>query len=394
MYKTLYLKKGKEESLKRFHPWIFSGAVAQIEEGVEEGEIVRVFTSQGDFIAVGMYQIGSIAVRVLSFRDVEIDGEFWFSRLQSAWQMRQAIGLIGRENNNTFRLVHGEGDNLPGLVIDCYGDTAVMQAHSVGMHLVRHEICEALVRASEGEIKNVYYKSETTLPFKADVEHENGFIYGSMGSDVAMENGLNFHIDWLKGQKTGFFVDQRENRHLLETYSKGRSVLNMFCYTGGFSVYAMRGGASQVHSVDSSAKAVELTNANVALNFPPEDHRHEAFCEDAFKFLDANDKTYDLIVLDPPAFAKHRAALRNALKGYTRLNVKGLQRIKPGGILFTFSCSQIVTKENFRNAVFTAAVQANRKVRILHQIHQPADHPINIYHPEGEYLKGLVLYVE
>ena len=378
MYKTLYLKKGKEESLKRFHPWIFSGAVAQIEEGVEEGEIVRVFTSQGDFIAVGMYQIGSIAVRVLSFRDVEIDGEFWFSRLQSAWQMRQAIGLIGRENNNTFRLVHGEGDNLPGLVIDCYGDTAVMQAHSVGMHLVRHEICEALVRASEGEIKNVYYKSETTLPFKADVEHENG---------------LNFHIDWLKGQKTGFFVDQRENRHLLETYSKGRSVLNMFCYTGGFSVYAMRGGAKLVHSVDSSAKAIELTNRNIALNFPG-DERHAAFCEDAFKFLDANDKTYDLIVLDPPAFAKHRAALRNALKGYTRLNVKGLQRIKPGGILFTFSCSQIVTKESFRNAVFTAAVQANRKVRILHQIHQPADHPINIYHPEGEYLKGLVLYVE
>ena len=351
MYKNLYLKKGKEESLKRFHPWIFSGAVAQIEEGVEEGEIVRVFTSQGDFIAVGMYQIGSIAVRVLSFRDVEIDGEFWLSRLQSAWQMRQAIGLIGRENNNTFRLVHGEGDNLPGLVIDCYGDTAVMQAHSVGMHLVRHEICEALVKASEGEIKNVYYKSETTLPFKADVEHENGFIYGSMGSDVAMENGLNFHIDWLKGQKTGFFVDQRENRHLLETYSKGRSVLNMFCYTGGFSVYAMRGGAKLVHSVDSSAKAIELTNRNIELNFP-------------------------------------------ALKGYTRLNVKGLQRIKPGGILFTFSCSQIVTKENFRNAVFTAAVQANRKVRILHQIHQPADHPINIYHPEGEYLKGLVLYVE
>ena len=284
MYKTLYLKKGKEESLKRFHPWIFSGAVAQIEEGVEEGEIVRVFTSQGDFIAVGMYQIGSIAVRVLSFRDVEIDGEFWFSRLQSAWQMRQAIGLIGRENNNTFRLVHGEGDNLPGLVIDCYGDTAVMQAHSVGMHLVRHEICEALVRASEGEIKNVYYKSETTLPFKADVEHENGFIYGSMGSDVAMENGLNFHIDWLKGQKTGFFVDQRENRHLLETYSKGRSVLNMFCYTGGFSVYAMRGGAKLVHSVDSSAKAIELTNRNIALNFPG-DERHAAFCEDAFKFL-------------------------------------------------------------------------------------------------------------
>ena len=378
MYKSLYLKKGKEESLKRFHPWIFSGAVSRVDENIDEGEIVRVFTSNGDFIAVGMFQIGSIAVRVLSFRDILIDAKFWEARLSSAWEMRKAIGLIGRENNNTFRLVHGEGDNLPGLIIDCYGDTAVMQAHSVGMHVFRQDICEALVKIAGGTIANVYYKSETTLPYKGD---------------VAVENGLKFHIDWLKGQKTGFFVDQRENRHLLETYSKDRSVLNMFCYTGGFSVYAMRGGAKLVHSVDSSAKAVELTNKNIAMNFP-DDNRHAAFCEDAFKYLDANDKMYDLIVLDPPAFAKHRGALRNALKGYTRLNVKGLQRIKPGGILFTFSCSQIVTKENFRNAVFTAAVQANRKVRILHQIHQPADHPINIYHPEGEYLKGLVLYVE
>ena len=393
MYKSLYLKRGKEESLKRFHPWIFSGAVASMDDGVEEGEIVRVFTSSNEFIAVGTYQIGSIAVRVLSFRDIIIDKKFWLSRLKSAWEMRKAIGLIGRTDNNTFRLVHGEGDNIPGLVIDCYAGTAVMQAHSVGIHLMRHDICDALVEVSEGTISNVYYKSETTLPFKADVEHENGFIYGEMGSDVAVENGLKFHIDWLKGQKTGFFVDQRENRSLLETYSRGRSVLNMFCYTGGFSVYAMRGGAKLVHSVDSSAKAVELTKRNIEMNFPGDD-RHDAFCEDAFKFLDANDKTYDLIVLDPPAFAKHRAALRNALKGYTRLNVKGLQRIKPGGILFTFSCSQIVSKENFRNAVFTAAVQANRKVRILHQVHQPADHPINIYHPEGEYLKELVLYVE
>ena len=393
MYKKLYLKKGKEESLKRFHPWIFSGAVANVDEGVEEGELVRVITASGDFIAVGMFQIGSIAVRVLSFRDVEIDAEFWESRLESAWQMRKAIGLIGRDNNNTFRLVHGEGDNLPGLIIDCYGDTAVMQAHSVGMHVYRNEICEALVKVAGGEIANVYYKSETTLPFKADIEHENGFIYGSMGSDVAMENGLNFHIGWLKGQKTGFFVDQRENRHLLETYSKGRSVLNMFCYTGGFSFYAMRGGACLVHSVDSSAKAIELTRANVSLNFPA-DPRHDAFCEDAFKYLDREGDKYDIIILDPPAFAKHRAALRNALKGYTRLNVKAFERIKPGGILFTFSCSQVVTKDNFRNAVFTAAAQAKRNVRILHQLHQPADHPINIYHPEGEYLKGLVLYVE
>ena len=307
--------------------------------------------------------------------------------------MRKALGLIDCPNNNTFRLIHGEGDNLPGLVIDCYGDTAVMQAHCVGMHVMRHEICEALMEVSGGVIKNVFYKSETTLPYKADVEHENGFIAGQMNGDVALENALKFHIDWLKGQKTGFFIDQRDNRSLLESYSRGRSVLNMFCYTGGFSVYAMRGGARLVHSVDSSSKAVELTDRNVSMNFLDDD-RHKSYCEDAFKFLDANDKMYDLIILDPPAFAKHRAALHNALKGYTRLNVKGMQKIKPGGILFTFSCSQIVTKDHFRNAIFTAAVQANRKVRILHQLHQPVDHPINVYHPEGEYLKGLVLYVE
>lgn len=393
MYKSVYLKKGKEDSLKRFHPWIFSGAIAKMDEDIAEGDFVRVFTSYDEFIAVGMYQIGSIAVRVLSFDDITIDRAFWETHLRSALDMRKAIGLLDNPQSTTYRWVHGEGDNLPGLVVDCYGDTAVMQAHNVGIHLNRKEISEAMVNVADGRIKNIYYKSETTLPFKADVEHENEFIYGKMVDDVTVENGLKFHVDWLRGQKTGFFVDQRENRHLLETYAKGRSVLNMFCYTGGFSVYAMRGDAKLVHSVDSSAKAIELTNRNIEMNFPG-DKRHEAFCEDAFKFLDANDNKYDLIVLDPPAFAKHRAALRNALKGYTRLNVKGLQRIKPGGILFTFSCSQIVAKENFRNAVFTAAVQANRKVRILHQLHQPADHPINIYHPEGEYLKGLVLYVE
>lgn len=393
MYKKIYLKRGKEESLKRFHPWIFSGAINQMEEGIEEGEIVRVFTSTGDFIAVGHYQIGSIAVRVLSFRDVVIDGEFWRNRLASALQMRIAVGIADNPANNTYRLVHGEGDNLPGLVIDCYGDTAVMQAHSVGMHVYRMEIAEALADVLGERIKNIYYKSETTLPFKADLHQENGFILGGNADNVAVENGLKFHIDWLRGQKTGFFVDQRENRSLLERYATGKSVLNMFCYTGGFSVYAMRGSAKEVHSVDSSAKAIELTNENVALNFPG-DQRHAAFCEDAFKYLDEHDQKYDLIILDPPAFAKHRAALRNALKGYTRLNVKGLQRIKKGGILFTFSCSQVVTKDNFRNAVFTAAAQTGRKVRILHQLHQPADHPINIYHPEGEYLKGLVLYVE
>ena len=393
MYKQIFLKRGKEESLKRFHPWIFSGAIHHMDEGIEEGETVRVITAAGEFIAVGHYQIGSIAVRVLSFEDIEINTDFWCERLQSALDVRIGVGIADSPTNNTYRLVHGEGDYLPGLVIDCYGSTAVMQAHSVGMHVCRNEICQALVQVMGDRIANVYYKSETTLPYKADLHQENGFLVGGDASNVAMENGLKFHIDWLRGQKTGFFVDQRENRSLLEQYAKGKSVLNMFCYTGGFSVYAMRGDAKQVHSVDSSAKAIELTNDNVALNFPG-DARHEAFCEDAFKYLDEHDQQYDLIVLDPPAFAKHRAALRNALKGYTRLNVKGLQRIKKGGILFTFSCSQVVTKDNFRNAVFTAAALAGRKVRILHQLHQPADHPINIYHPEGEYLKGLVLYVE
>lgn len=391
--KTIQLKKGKEESLKRFHPWIFSGAILRMDEGIEEGELVKVVTFDREFVAIGHYQIGSIAVRILSFSDVNIDQEFWRSRLKAALDMRVAIGIADNPTNNTYRLVHGEGDSLPGLIIDCYGKTAVMQAHSVGMHVERLHVCEALRSVMGSRVEHVFCKSETTLPFKAELGQQDGFLYGGSDDNVAVENGLKFHVDWLKGQKTGFFVDQRENRSLLEKYAKNRSVLNMFCYTGGFSVYAMRGGAKLVHSVDSSAKAVELTKANVELNFPS-DARHAAFCDDAFKYLDAHDAQYDLVVLDPPAFAKHRAALRNALKGYTRLNVKGFERIKPGGILFTFSCSQVVTKENFRNAVFTAAAQSRRKVRILHQLHQPADHPINIYHPEGEYLKGLVLYVE
>ena len=393
MYRNIYLKKGKEESLKRFHPWVFSGALNKIDEGINEGDIVRVFSNTGDFLAVGHFQIGSIAVRVLSFEDIEINGKFWEERLASALETRKAIGVADNNSGDTYRLVHGEGDNLPGLVIDCYGKTAVMQAHSVGMHTCRHEIANSLVKIMGGNIENVYYKSETTLPFKAELGQENGFIIGESNDDTAVENGLKFHVDWLKGQKTGFFVDQRDNRTLLEHYAKGRNVLNMFCYTGGFSVYAMRGGANLVHSVDSSAKAIALTDANMALNFP-DDSRHKSFCEDAFKFLDASENTYDLVILDPPAFAKHRSALHNALKGYTRLNAKAFSKIKPGGIMFTFSCSQVVTKDNFRAAVFTAAATANRRVRLLHQLHQPADHPINIYHLECEYLKGLVLYVE
>lgn len=393
MYKQIYLKKGKEESLRRFHPWIFSGAIHHTDDGINEGEIVKVITAGGDFIAVGHYQIGSIAVRVLSFDDVEISKSFWRERLISALNMRIGTGIADNPDNNTYRLVHGEGDTLPGLVIDIYGKTAVIQAHSVGMHLCRMDIANVLIEIMEGRIENVFYKSETTLPFKAELGQENGFIYGGSDDNTAVENGLKFHVDWLKGQKTGFFIDQRDNRSLLEHYSRGRNVLNMFCYTGGFSFYAMRGKAKLVHSVDSSAKAIELTNLNIELNFPNDD-RHQSYVEDAFKYLEESGDNYDLIILDPPAFAKHRSALHNALKGYTRLNEKALEKIQPGGILFTFSCSQVVTKDNFRAAVFTAAAQAKRKVRVLHQLHQPCDHPINIYHPEGEYLKGLVLYVE
>ena len=405
MYKQIRLKRGKEESLRRFHPWVFSGAILGVDNGIEEGEVVRVVTEKGDFVAVGHYQEGSIAVRVLTFSDVEIDDSFWHSRLQSALDMRLAIGIADNPQNNTYRLVHGEGDNLPGLIIDVYGETAVMQAHSIGMHFARKQIAKALADVMQQRVENIYYKSETTLPFMANNDMtatphfdtdeilKNGFLVGGSKDNIALENGLKFRVDWLKGQKTGFFVDQRENRSLLERYAKDKRVLNMFCYTGGFSFYAMRGGAELVHSVDSSAKAIDLTNENVELNFPG-DHRHEAFCEDAFKYLERAGANYNLIILDPPAFAKHRGALHNALKGYTRLNQKAFEKIEKGGILFTFSCSQVVTKDYFRNAVFTAAALAKRKVRILHQLHQPADHPINIYHPEGEYLKGLVLYVE
>lgn len=391
--KQIYLKRGKEDSLLRFHPWVFSGAIHHIDNGIEEGDVVRIVSENGEFIAVGHYQQGSIAVRILTFNDVEIDDSFWRSRIQSALNMRQDIGLADSTDTNAFRLVHGEGDLLPGLIIDVYDRTAVMQAHSIGMHIARHEIAQALAKVMANRIENIYYKSETTLPY---MEPENGFLMGNSDNNIALENGLSFYVDWLRGQKTGFFVDQRENRALLEKYAKGKRVLNMFCYTGGFSFYAMRGGAQLVHSVDSSAKAIELTRRNVELNFPG-DHRHQAFCEDAFKYLESflsKGNSYDLIILDPPAFAKHRGALHNALKGYTRLNEKAFEKIEKGGILFTFSCSQVVTKDHFRNAVFTAAAQAKRKVRILHQLHQPADHPINIYHPEGEYLKGLVLYVE
>ena len=415
---TIVLKHKKEESVKRFHPWVFSGAIDKMldEEGAEvqpeEGDWVEVVSKAGDFLGIGQYQIGSIAVRLFTFGNEEFGEEFFLQRLQSAYDLRKSLGLI-RPDNNAFRLVHGEGDGLPGLIIDVYDGTAVMQAHTQGIHYIREALAEDLMRVAGADIRNVYYKSETTLSYKSEArqtaedgvngyliidgkkveDREEGKALEASISDVAIENGLKFHVDWLKGQKTGFFVDQRENRALVEKFSKGRKVLNMFCYTGGFSFYAMRGGAELVHSVDVSQQAINFTNNNVKLNYP-DDPRHEAFCEDAFHYLDRMGDQYDLIILDPPAFAKHRKVLHNALQGYRRLNAKAFEKIQPGGILFTFSCSQVVTKDDFRCAVFSAAAQSGRRVRILHQLHQPADHPINIYHPEGEYLKGLVLYVE
>ena len=390
---SLRLRRGKEESLDRLHPWVFSGALTEMPRDIEEGSVVRVTAHDGRLIGVGHFQIGSIAVRMLDFADTVIDENFFARRLAQAYALRKTLGLQ-RPDNTAFRLVHGEGDFLPGLVVDVYGDTAVVQAHSPGMHYVRDIVARRLTLLPGAGIANVYYKSETTLPYKARLDPQNDYIIGQYSGNVALENGLKFHIDWLRGQKTGFFVDQRDNRSLLRRYSAGRRVLNMFCYTGGFSVYALAGGAAEVVSVDSSAKAVSLTDANVQLNFPG-DTRHRAVAEDAFKHLDTMQPgAYDLIVLDPPAFAKHRSALHNALQGYRRLNARAFEKIAPGGVLFTFSCSQAVSREQFRLAVFSAAAQSRRNVRILHQLTQPADHPVSIYHPEGEYLKGLVLYVE
>ena len=393
-YPEIILRRGKEESLLRFHPWVFSGAIASCPEGLEEGETVTVRSASGQLLGTGHYQVGSIAVRMLSEEDIVIDEDFYRRRLAEAYRLRRVLDLI-RPDNNAYRLVHGEGDFLPGLIVDVYGATAVMQAHSPAMHYARNEIARALVSLPEAGISAVYYKSETTLPYKARLDPQNDYIIGGFTTDEALENGLRFHVDWLRGQKTGFFVDQRDNRRLLQHYAAGRRVLNMFCYTGGFSVYALRGGAETVHSVDSSAKAVALTDANVALNFGGDCPRHRSFAEDAFKFLaDMPENAYDLVVLDPPAFAKHRSAIKNALRGYQRLNARAMEKMPSGSILFTFSCSQAISREQFRLAVFSAAAQTRRRVRILHQLTQPADHPVNIYHPEGEYLKGLILWIE
>lgn len=387
------LKTGKDRSLFRYHPWVFSGAIAHIEGDIQEGDLVKIYNAQNQYLATGHYQIGSIAVRILTFEEKEIDYNFWKERIAQAYALRQAVGLIGNPDNNVYRLIHGEGDNLPGLVIDIYAGIAVTQFHSVGMYLQRETIAHALLEVMGGQLTAIYDKSESTLPFKAPIDPHNGYLYGTADNFIALENGLKFNVDWLEGQKTGFFIDQRENRSLLEKYANGKNVLNMFCYTGGFSFYAMRGGAESVHSVDVSTRAIELANRNVELNFPC-DPRHQAFAEEAFKFLDKSHNKYDLIILDPPAFAKHQNVLDNAIQGYKKLNRKGIEIIKPGGIIFTFSCSQVMTKDLFRQTVFTAAANTGRNVKILHQLTQPADHPVSIYHPEGEYLKGLVLYVE
>ena len=396
----------KEESILRFHPWIFSGAIASVEGEVYDGAIVQVASHKGEPLGIGHWADGSIAVRMLSFiSNEEIDASFWENRLSAALELRIKMGLIRskddrRKENDVYRLIHGEGDQLPGLIIDIYGQTAVIQSHSMGMHLCREAITDAIVAVYQdllpsSPLQAVYYKSSGTLPTKESRELcEDGFLYGHSEAIPVLENGIQFLPDWIRGQKTGFFIDQRENRELVEQYAKGKTVLNAFCYTGGFSLYALRGDAKQVDSLDSSSKAMYLTDKHIELNYG-DCPRHHSITQDAFEYLDQMPEgQYDMIILDPPAFAKHRRVLKNALIGYRRINSQAFKKIAPGGILFTFSCSQAVSKEEFRLAVFTAAAASGRHVRILHQLTQPIDHPINIYHPEGEYLKGLVLQVE
>ena len=395
---TVHLRRGKEESLLRNHPWVFSGAIERISENgapLSEGDMVDVVTKQGDFIAKGHWQIGSIAVRVLSFEQEDIDQAWWNRRISEAKGVREALGLVNNSDTTCYRLVHGEGDLLPGLVIDIYERTAVVQCHSVGMYRSREAIAEALRAAYGNELEAIYDKSAQTLPFKADLGAVDGYLWGSnaQNDNIVLENGLKFKVNWVEGQKTGFFIDQRVNRDLVRQYSKGRKVLNTFCYTGGFSVAALAGGAKKVVSIDLSERAVKLADENVRLNFGDE-APHEAIACNAVEYLKDIDSDYDLIILDPPAFAKHHKVLGNALQGYKKINARALEKIRPGGILFTFSCSQAVSRDLFRTTIFTAAAIAKRKVRIIGQLTQPADHPINIYHPEGEYLKGLVVYVE
>lgn len=386
------LKSGKEQSIRRYHPWIFSGAIKKITGNPAEGDIVEVFDNKDSFLAVGHYQPSSIAVRILSFEQTDLNIDFFRRRIKEAIDYRSSIGLIHSALTNVYRLVHGEGDNLPGLIIDYYNGVIVMQFHTVGMYRIRKDIALILSQLLGDRIKAIYDKSEGTIPYMSGITGVNEFIYSNSGPVIVSENGFKFKIDWTIGQKTGFFIDQRDNRRLLGEFTEGRHVLNMFGYTGGFSVYAMK-NASLVHTVDSSAPATALADENIALNFG-NDPRHKTFQADAFEFLNDINGKYDLIILDPPAFAKHNNALANALQGYKRLNMRAIEQIKPGGIIFTFSCSQVVTRENFRKSVFAAAANTGRNLRILYQMSQPPDHPVNIYHPESEYLKGLVLHVE
>jgi 23S rRNA (cytosine1962-C5)-methyltransferase len=386
------LKSGKDQSVRRLHPWVFSGAIKKIYGDPAEGALVHVFDNKDELLATGHYQVGSIAVRILAFKDVDTDEDFWLDRFKIAYDLRKQVGLAESAETNVYRLINAEGDNLPGLIIDYYNGNVVLQIHSIGMYRNLDNITKALKKLYGNKLLSIYDKSGTTLPFKADIDAKNQSLFGDTNEAIILENNLKFKVDWNEGQKTGFFIDQRENRLLLEKFSENRKVLNMFCYTGGFSVYAIRGGAELVHSVDSSAKAIDLVNENINLNFP--DARHSSFALDAFSYLEEIKDKYDLIILDPPAFAKHQNVLHNALQGYKRINQRAFEQIRKGGILFTFSCSQVVTRENFRKSVFAAAANSGRNVRILHQLSQPADHPVSIYHPEGEYLKGLVLHVE
>lgn len=391
--KNIVLKSGKDQPLRRFHPWVFSGAIKKMDESIQEGEMVKVYDNKGEFLALGQYQIGSIAVRVLSFEDREPNYDFWLEKISKLFKYRQQIGIVDSESTNVYRLVHAEGDGMSGLIADFYNGTLVIQFHSVGMFLLRDVLVEAFKKVLGDRLIAIYDKSKKTLPYKAKIEPEDGFIYGDLRSVPVKEYDKLFKVDFEKGQKTGFFIDQRENRKLVERYSNGRNVLNLFGYSGGFSVYALKGNAKLVHTVDSSASAIEQADVNVRLNFS-NTSRHEAIVADAFKYLENAESDYDLIILDPPAFAKHHNVLHQALQGYKRLNARAFECIRPGGILFTFSCSQVVSKENFRRSVFVAAANSGRSIRILHQLSQPVDHPVSIYHPEGEYLKGLVLYVE
>jgi 23S rRNA (cytosine1962-C5)-methyltransferase len=388
----IVLKSGKDQSPLRFHPWIFSGAIKKIYGNPVEGDVVDVYDNKDTLLGVGHYQPGSIAVRILAFGNVNPDIDFFRERIRSAINYRKTIGIFENSSTNVFRLVHAEGDNLPGLIIDFYNGVIVMQMHSVGMYRIRNEISSILTELLGTRLIAVYDKSESTIPFMSGINPESGFLYGSSDPVTVTENNLRFKVDWTTGQKTGFFIDQRENRKLLEEFTSGRDVLNLFGYTGAFSVYAMKNAAS-VHTVDSSESAIKLAAENINLNYG-DDPRHKAIKADAFEFLNDIKYKYDLIILDPPAFAKHHNVLANALQGYKRLNIKAIEQIRPGGIIFTFSCSQVVTKENFRKSVFAAAANTGRKVRIIHQLVQPPDHPVNIYHPESEYLKGLVIHVE